>query len=63
MKGPEQLMEAQRLFYVAITRATDELYFYCCTQNTKTRTSRPSEFLSTIDSHIEREFIHVAVQV
>ena len=55
IRNDDQFMEVQRLFYVAITRATDELYFYCCNENTKGKQSRPSEFLNIIDRHLDRE--------
>ena len=57
LRDREQLLEMQRLFYVAITRATDELYFYCCNENVKGRQGRPSEFLDIIDNCLDRESI------
>ena len=53
--GREAYLESQRLFYVAITRATDHLSFYCSQDPSRKKDSGPSEFFDAIDRHLYRE--------
>ncbi|MBR5420688.1 MAG: ATP-dependent helicase [Lachnospiraceae bacterium] len=46
-KGPAELAEERRLFYVAMTRAKDRLFIFCRKKNPKERT-QPSRFIKEL---------------
>jgi DNA helicase-2/ATP-dependent DNA helicase PcrA len=57
-ENPEALEEERRLFYVAITRAKQDLYISTCNQRKRNREivpSMPSRFLSEIPEDLFQE--------
>ena len=52
----EALLEEQRLFYVACTRATDQLYFF------HHQASEPTRFLDALHDDLYRETLHLPTQ-
>ena len=53
----EQAQEQECLFYVAVSRARDRLFFYAPTQKSNGRTWKESPFLSRIGSNLTKQHI------
>ncbi len=51
------LREEERVFYVAATRATDQLHFCCSTRTEKGNDAEPSRFLDVLGDLLERRTI------
>ena len=51
----EALLEEERIFYVAATRATDQMYFCYARQNEKAEDIKPSHFLEALEDLLETE--------
>ena len=60
--GGEAYRESQRLFYVAITRATDHLFLYCIEDSNRSNKTTPSKFLDAVENLLDRAFITVQTE-
>ena len=54
-QDPERDLEEQRVFYVAATRATDELHFCCAHLNDEGGETEPSRFLASLEDMLDRK--------
>ena len=49
--------QAQRLFYIGITRATDQVHFYSSTDTGQGNEGRPSRFLDPVQDQLDHEWV------